>query len=61
MAQTFSKYAQKFAEDRYKQVQALVKAGDAFYKLDKFETAHRNFTDAISIFEKFKKGLRVIR
>lgn len=55
MANVFSEYAQKFAGDRYKQVQALVKAGDAYYKLEKFGKAQQNYLDATSIYEKFSK------
>ena len=55
MAEVFSEYASKFAGDRYKQVQALVKAGDAYFNLGKFGAAKQNYVDATSIYEKFKK------
>jgi len=55
MANVFSEYAQKFAGDRYKQVQALVKAGDAYFNLDKLGNAKKCYEDACSIYEKFKK------
>jgi tetratricopeptide (TPR) repeat protein len=55
MAEVFSEYASKFAGDRYKQVQALVKAGDAYYNLNKFSIAKKNYLDATSIYEKFKR------
>ncbi|MBN1307773.1 MAG: tetratricopeptide repeat protein [Chitinispirillaceae bacterium] len=55
MASVFTEFANKFAKDRYKQVQALVKAGDAYFKLQKYEAAGKNYLDATSIYEKFKK------
>lgn len=55
MANVFSEYAQKFAGDRYKQVQALVKAGDAYFNLEKMGNAQKCYSDATSIYEKFKK------
>jgi len=55
MANVFSEYAQKFAGDRYKQVQALVKAGDAYFNLEKMGDAQKCYLDATSIYEKFKK------
>jgi tetratricopeptide (TPR) repeat protein len=55
MAEVFSEYASKFAADRYKQVQALTKAGDAYYNLGKIAAAKKNYIDATSIYEKFKK------
>ncbi len=55
MANVFSEYAQKFAGNRYKQVEALVKAGDAYYNLERFDAATKNYLDATSVYEKFKK------
>jgi len=55
MASVFTEYASKFAKDRYKQVQALVKAGNAYFNLQKFDAARTNYLDATSIYEKFKK------
>lgn len=55
MARVFTEYAQKYANDRYKQVQALVKAGDAYFKMSKFADAQKNYLLATSVYEKFKK------
>ena len=55
MARVFTEYAQKYANDRYKQVQALVKAGDAYYNMSKFSEAQKNYLMATSVYEKFKK------
>lgn len=55
MANVFSEYAEKFPTDRYKQVQALVKAGDAFFNLEKFNDAEKNYSMAVSVYEKFNK------
>ena len=55
MASVFTEYANKFAKDRFKQVQALVKAGNAYFNLQKYDAALKNYLDATSIYEKFKK------
>ena len=55
MANVFSEYAQKYANDRFKQVQALVKAGDAYFNLNKINEAEKNYLLATSVYEKFKK------
>jgi tetratricopeptide (TPR) repeat protein len=55
MANVFTEYANKYASDRVKQVQALVKAGDAFLNLKRDEDALKNFLLAVSIYEKFNK------
>ncbi len=56
MAATFSEYAQKFTNDRYKQVQALVKAGNALLNLNNVAEAEKNYQFAVSVYEKFHKG-----
>lgn len=55
MANVFSEYAEKFTVDRYKQVQALVKAGDAYFNLEKYNDAKNNYEMAVSVYEKFSK------
>ncbi|MBN1604362.1 MAG: tetratricopeptide repeat protein [Chitinispirillaceae bacterium] len=55
MAKVFSEYAQKFAGDRFKQVQALVKAADAYFNMKNYAQAKINYGMATSIYEKFKK------
>lgn len=54
MAKVFTEYANKFASDRNKQISALTKAGDAYYKLNKFAEAEKNYLMATSVYEKFK-------
>ena len=56
MAAIFSDYAQKFASDRFKQVQALVKAGNAFVSLNNPVDAEKDYMMAVSVYEKFHKG-----
>jgi tetratricopeptide (TPR) repeat protein len=55
MAKIFSEYAVKFGTDRFKQVQALVKAGDAYFNMKKYDEAKANYQNAVSIYEKFSK------
>jgi tetratricopeptide (TPR) repeat protein len=55
MANVFTEYANKYANDRVKQVQALVKAGDAYLNLKRDDDALKNFLMAVSIYEKFNK------
>jgi tetratricopeptide (TPR) repeat protein len=55
MANVFSEYAKKFAGDRFKQVQALVKAADAYFNMKNYAQAKTNYEMATSIYEKFKK------
>lgn len=54
MAQVFTEYAQKFAGDRMKQVQALVKAADAYFNMKNYPLAKSNYETATSVYEKFK-------
>ncbi len=44
MANVFTEYASKYANDRVKQVQALVKAGDAYLNMKRNDEALRNYT-----------------
>jgi len=53
MAETFSQYATKYPNDRYKQVEALVKAGDAYLAMKKHEEAHKNYTLATVIYKEY--------
>jgi tetratricopeptide (TPR) repeat protein len=55
MARVFTEYATKFANDRFKQVQALVKAGDAYFNLTRYDEAIKNYEMAVSVYEKFNK------
>lgn len=55
MAQAFSSYAEKFTENRSKQVEALVRASEAYIKMKNFKEAEKNAELAINIYEKFKK------
>jgi TolA-binding protein len=56
MAGVFAEYAQKFANDRFKQVQALVKAGNAFFSMVNYTEAEKNYLMAVSVYEKFNKS-----
>ncbi|MDR2578797.1 MAG: tetratricopeptide repeat protein [Chitinispirillales bacterium] len=51
MANAFSDYAQRFTNDRFKQVQALVKAGDAYFNMENFRESEASYNQAIRIFE----------
>jgi cellulose synthase operon protein C len=55
MAAAFTDYAKRYPNDRYKQVQALVKAGEAYYNQKNFEDATKNFTMAMDIAKEFGK------
>ncbi|MBN2037649.1 MAG: tetratricopeptide repeat protein [Chitinispirillaceae bacterium] len=56
MASVFAEYAQKFSADRYKQVQARVKAGNAYLNMGNFNEAEKNYLMAVSVYEKFHKS-----
>jgi tetratricopeptide (TPR) repeat protein len=55
MAKVFSEYAEKYSVDRFKQVQALVKAADAYFNLKRYTDAEKNYLLATSVYDKFKK------
>ena len=55
MANVFSDYAQKYTADRLKQVQALVKAGNAYFNMGNMRDAESNFNMAIRVFEQHSK------
>ncbi len=55
MAQTFTEFATKYPNDRYKQVEALVKAGDAYMKMKKDEEAAKNYTLATVVHKEYGK------
>jgi tetratricopeptide (TPR) repeat protein len=54
MAGVFTDFAKKYEKDKYKQVEALVKAGDAYYKLNDLKEAQKDYQLAIEVYEKFK-------
>ena len=54
MAGAFSDFARKFENDKYKQVEALVKAGDAYYNLNDYKEAQKDYDLANAVYEKFK-------
>jgi tetratricopeptide (TPR) repeat protein len=54
MANAFADYARKFTNDRQKQVQALVKAGEAFFNMQNFREAEASYNQAIRIFEQHR-------
>jgi tetratricopeptide (TPR) repeat protein len=55
MADVFTEYDQMFANDYFKQVQALVKAGNAFFNIRKYSEAKKDYLKAISVYDKFRK------
>ncbi|KMQ52684.1 TPR-domain containing protein [Chitinispirillum alkaliphilum] len=55
MAEVFSKFAQTYSHDRYQQVQALTRAGDAFFELKRFSDAERNYLKATEVYEEYKE------
>jgi tetratricopeptide (TPR) repeat protein len=54
MATVFTDFARKYEADKYKQVEALVKAGDAYYNLGDFKEAQKDYQLAVEVYEKFK-------
>jgi len=55
MANSFSDYADKYTADRYKQVQALVKAGNAYFNMQNFTDSKNNYDKAVKIYEQYSK------
>ncbi|GBU20649.1 hypothetical protein R80B4_00528 [Fibrobacteres bacterium R8-0-B4] len=55
MANSFSDYAEKYTADRYKQVQALVKAGNAYFNMQNFTDSKNNYDKAVKIYEQYSK------
>jgi tetratricopeptide (TPR) repeat protein len=53
---TFANFAQKFSDDHLKQVQALIKAGNAYFNMGNMPEAEKNYTMAVSIYDKFHKS-----
>jgi tetratricopeptide (TPR) repeat protein len=53
--EVFGQYAKNFTTDRYKQVQSLVKAGDAAYKIKRVDEAQRNYQLASVVFKEYGK------
>jgi len=54
MANVFTEFAKKYDSDKYKQVEALVKAGDAYYNLGDQKEAEKDYQLAVEVYEKFK-------
>ncbi|MDG5814393.1 tetratricopeptide repeat protein [Chitinispirillales bacterium ANBcel5] len=55
MAKTFSEYANQFTVDRYRQVQALVRAGNAYFNMDRFSEAEENYLLATQIYDNYRE------
>jgi tetratricopeptide (TPR) repeat protein len=55
MANSFSDYADKYTADRAKQVQALVKAGDAYFNMQNYDESKKNYDKAVKIYEQHSK------
>ena len=56
MATLFTDYAKKYGADKARQVEALVKAGDAYYNMNDFAAARTNYMFAVEVYDKFGKG-----
>jgi tetratricopeptide (TPR) repeat protein len=54
MAAVFTDFARKYEGDKYKQVEALVKAGDAYYNLGDMKEAQKDYQLAVEVYEKNK-------
>jgi tetratricopeptide (TPR) repeat protein len=54
MAGVFADFARKYENDKYKQIEALTKAGDAYYNMNDLGEAQKNYDLAVAIYEKFK-------
>jgi tetratricopeptide (TPR) repeat protein len=54
MAAVFADYARKFDTDKYKQIEGLTKAGDAYYNLNDLGEAQKNYDLAVANYEKVK-------
>jgi tetratricopeptide (TPR) repeat protein len=54
MASVFTDFARKYEGDKYKQVEALVKAGDAYYNLGDLKQAQKDYQLAVEVYEKNK-------
>ncbi|MCL2689437.1 MAG: tetratricopeptide repeat protein [Chitinispirillia bacterium] len=55
MANSFTDYAKRYTSDRFKQVQALVKAGNAYFNMGNMRDAEKAYLDAIKIYEQYSK------
>ncbi len=53
-ATAFSEFAKKY-DNRTKQVDALIRAGDAYYKMEKKKDAETSYLSATTIYDKFKR------
>ncbi|HUI93464.1 MAG TPA: tetratricopeptide repeat protein [Chitinivibrionales bacterium] len=54
MAAVFTDFARKYEGDKYKQVEALVKAGNAYFNLGDFKEAQKDYLLANEVYEKNK-------
>jgi tetratricopeptide (TPR) repeat protein len=54
MAAVFTDFARKYEGDKYKQVEALVKAGDAYYNMGDMKEAQKDYQLAVEVYEKNK-------
>jgi tetratricopeptide (TPR) repeat protein len=54
MAKYFKEYAEKFTENRSKQIDALVRAGKAYMELKKYSEAEKSAELATTVYEKYK-------
>lgn len=53
MAEAFAKFARTYTHDRYQQVEALTRAGDAFFDLERFDDAKENYLLATKVYQEY--------
>jgi tetratricopeptide (TPR) repeat protein len=51
MARVFTEFSSRYPDDRYKQVEALVKAGDAYFNMKDFAQAEKLYTTALVVYK----------
>jgi len=54
MAEVFVAFARTYVSDPYKQIEALVKAGDAYNNLGNYKEAQKDYELAVLVYEKYK-------
>jgi tetratricopeptide (TPR) repeat protein len=55
MAEAFTGFAEKYTVDKSKQINAIVRAAEAYYNMNNLDAAQKNCEVAIDIYDKFKK------
>jgi tetratricopeptide (TPR) repeat protein len=57
MAATFAEYARRFTGDRNRQVEAFVRAGNAYFNMENLAEAETNYAEAVKVFEQYKESV----